>query len=180
MTDFTALFGSAGIDATGEKAIKVHGLDGSRADCDVVPTFRLNVFQQTIYGPIMLEGVAIRDRSGIGWTYNFPRQSHENGKEKRRRTMLRFKKIVRMLKGLNYELEALGKIKRRIPSFYVECLVYLVEDDFFLVDSDDRYDRLIRILNRLVHKLCDDALCNDVTEVNEIKYLFRFNALGPP
>jgi hypothetical protein len=174
-TDLVKLFGRSNVDATGQKAIKVHGLDGSRADCDIVPTFELNVFQKAIYGPIMLRGVAILGRSGVEWTYNFPEQHHENGVAKRKNTSHRFKKIVRMLKRLNYELETLGKIARRIPSFYVECLTYRVEDEYFLIESDDRYDRVIRVLERLFQLLSDAAWCEQATEVNGIKYLFKLN-----
>jgi hypothetical protein len=175
-TDLVALFGRPSVDASGEKAIKVHGLDGSRADCDLVPTFALNVFMKGLYAPYMVRGVAILGRTG-GWTYNFPEQHHDNGIAKRSRTSHRFKRNVRMLKRLNYELETLGDIPRRIPSFFVECLVYLVEDEYFLVETDDRYDRLLRILYRLQNRLADAAWCNEATEINEIKYLFRNSAV---
>jgi hypothetical protein len=173
-TDLVERFGRLSVDASGQKAIKVHGLDGSRADCDLVPTFALNVFMKGLYAPYMVRGVAILGRSD-GWTYNFPEQHNENGIAKRSRTSHRFKRNVRMLKRLNYELETLGDIPRRIPSFFVECLVYVVEDDFFLVEADDRYDRILRILYRLRDRLSDPVWCNDATEVNEIKYLFRTN-----
>jgi hypothetical protein len=173
--DLVKNFGRANVDSSGQKAIKVHGLDGSRADCDLVPTFALNVFMKDRYGlPYMVRGVAILERMG-GWTYNFPEQHHDNGIAKRFRTSHRFKRNVRMLKRLNYELEALGDIPRRIPSFFVECLVYLVEDEFFLVETDDRYDRILRILYWLRAKLNDPAWCDEASEVNEIKLLFRNN-----
>ena len=175
-TDLVKLFGRSSVDASGEKAIKVHGLDGSRADCDIVPTFDLNVFMgPPLYAPYMVRGVAILGRSSFGWTYNFPEQHHDNGIAKRTRTSHRFKRIVRMLKRLNYELETRGEIPRRIPSFYVECLVYCVEDEYFLVEQDDRYDRLLRILGRLFTRLSDASWCNEATEVNHIKFLFRSN-----
>jgi hypothetical protein len=77
-----------------------------------------------------------------------------------------------MLKRLNYELEGTGDIPKRLPSFLVECLVYTVEDTYFLID-EDRYDRLLRILGRLYDRLCDNAWTQDATEVNNIKLLFR-------
>jgi leucyl aminopeptidase (aminopeptidase T) len=85
-----------------------------------------------------------------------------------------------MLKRLNYELLSRGDIARRIPSFYVECLVYGVEDDFFLIERDDRYDRLLRILKRLAEQLADANWCHMATEVNEIKFLFRNNSAWTP
>jgi hypothetical protein len=37
----------------------------------------------------------------------------------------------------------------RVPSFLIECLTYAVGDGYFLVETDDRYDRANRILQRM-------------------------------
>jgi hypothetical protein len=169
----TSQFGQSGVDLTGKKAIKVHKLDGSRADCDIVPAFHLHHVWRNHLGVLYSsEGVAILGTDG-SWTFNFPDQHHANGVTKRANTAHRFKRNVRMLKRLNYELEEVGDIPKRLPSFLVECLVYVVEDAYFLIDSDDRYDRLLRILGRLHNRLADAAWSWDATEVNDVKYLFR-------
>lgn len=171
--DLVAYYGSKAVDASGNKAITVNGLSNSRADCDLVPAFRLHVILKGIGGaPGTVEGVAILGKDD-SWTLNFPEQHHENGKSKRTRTAHRYKKCVRMLKQLNYELADLGLIPKRMPSFFVECLVYAVEDVYFLFPEDDRFDRLKRILNRMHQQLADPAWVQSATEVNEIKYLFR-------
>ena len=170
--DLVQVFGGDRVDASGNKAIRVDGLDGSRADCDVVPAFTLHVINAGGGSPYATEGVAILGRDGT-WTMNFPDQHHENGKMKRSRTARRFKKNVRMLKQLNYELAEIGDLPKRVPSFFVECLVYAVEDSYFLVEDDDRYDRLRRILHRAWDLLQDEAWAQEATEINEIKYLFR-------
>jgi hypothetical protein len=51
--------------------------------------------------------------------------------------------------------------------------VYAVEDEHFLYELDDRYLRLLRILMRLDVLLASDQWCENATEVNEIKFLFR-------
>lgn len=170
--DLVAVFGRNRVDASGNKAIRVDGLDGSRADCDVVPAFTLHVVNNGGGSPFPTEGVAILGRDGT-WTMNFPDQHHANGKAKRGRTAHRFKKNVRMLKRLNYELAEIGAIPKRLPSFFVECLVYAVEDGYFLVEEDDRFGRLLRILYRAQELLQDAAWAQKATEINEIKYLFR-------
>ncbi len=173
--DLVRYYGRKSVNAAGNKAITVSGLLGSRADCDLVPTFRLHVVSTGPNGyPHVEEGVAILGKDG-SWTGNFPVQHHENGKAKRIRTALRFKKCVRMLKQLNYELADLGATPKRMPSFLVECLVYAVEDGHFLVEADDRYDRLLRILKRMLVLISDPVWVKNATEVNEIKYLFRDN-----
>ena len=158
--------GSAG------KAIKVNGLDGSRADCDLVPVFTLHLIQAHNGNQYTIEGVAILGKDG-SWTENFPDQHHANGIAKRGRTSHNFKRNVRMLKRLNFELAEIGDIDERLPSFFIECLVYAVEDEHFCIDADDRYLRLLRILWRLEVLLATPEWCERATEVNEIKFLFR-------
>lgn len=157
----------------GNKAVSVGGLDGSHADVDLVPAFHLRyVMADGVGGYGALNGVGIIAIDGSE-TWNFPEQHHANGISKRARTAHRFKKIVRAVKRLNYELCEIGAINRRLPSFLVECLVYLVEDEYFLVENDDRFDRALRVLLRLDDVLSDASYVSDAHEINEIKYLFR-------
>ncbi len=52
----------------------------------------------------------------------------------------------------------------------MECLVYLVEDPYFTVASDDRYERVTRVLNRLAETLANPLAAK--YEINGIKSLF--------
>lgn len=170
--DLIERFKQNNVDTSGNKAITVKGLDGSRADCDLVPAFNFHLFQSYNGSPSKIEGIAIPGKDG-SWTENFPTQHHEKGIAKRARTSHRFKRNVRMLKRLNYELAEVGEINKRLPSFFIECLVYAVEDVHFCVDADDRFLRLLRILWRLEALLATPVWCEAATEVNEIKFLFR-------
>jgi hypothetical protein len=164
-------FGAASIEL-GSKAMTVSGLSGTRADCDLVPVFKLHYVRRLgLVTHEAIEGVAILGTDGI-WTFNYPDQHHTNGIQKRARTQHRFKKNVRMLKRLNTELAEGGFVARALPSFLVECLVYVVEDFYFLVDADDRYERLRRILTRLAELLDDSLWWITATEINGVKPLF--------
>ena len=66
-----------------------------------------------------------------------------------------------------------GLLAVSVPSFLVECLVYVVEDWHFLVPTDDRYDRVRRVTIRIQELLSDPAIAAALTEINEIKYLFH-------
>lgn len=170
-SDCRRRFGEGSV-TVGKKAVTVDGLSGSRADVDLVPAFHLHhVLNDGSGGYDYHEGVVIFSADGTR-TLNFPEQHHENGKAKRSRTQLRFKKVVRMLKRLNYELCDQKVIPKRVPSFLVECLVYVVEDIHFL-QEEDRYDRLVRVLRRIRGKLADPTWVGTATEVNEIKFLFH-------
>jgi hypothetical protein len=61
----------------------------------------------------------------------------------------------------------------RVPSFLVECLTYVVEDAYFMVETDDRHDRATRILLRMWELLNDPGWISTATEINGIKFLFH-------
>lgn len=165
-------FGAQNVDV-GKKAVTVAGLSGSRADVDLVPAFNLHwLFADGNGGTYVTPGAVIVSADGTK-TYNFPQQHNANGIEKRNNTAHRFKKIVRMAKRLNCELADDGAISRRLPSFLVECLIYSVENAYFLYPNDDRYDRLLRVLYRANDLLSDSDWHKTATEVNDIKFLFH-------
>jgi hypothetical protein len=55
----------------------------------------------------------------------------------------------------------------------IECLTYTVEDNYFLVETDDRYDRANRILRRMWELLDSRPWTVRATEINGIKFLFH-------
>ena len=168
-------FGASNVDSSGNKAIRPKKLPGSRADVDIVPAFTYYwvVWDSDASKYQVKEGVAILGND-LNWTYNFPEQHHTNGIAKRVRTKYRFKRNVRILKRLRDEPVDTNQLEpKQAPSFLIECLMYAVEDECFLVEADDRYDRALRILHRLEECLNDSNWVSNVTEINEIKYLFR-------
>jgi hypothetical protein len=174
--EFMGEFGVLNVDASGNKAIRVNGVPGSRAPVDVVPCFQLHYVQwnPAVGRYFVTKGNAIFSRGNGRLTMNFPDQHHENGVQKRARTQLRFKRNVRMLKRLRDELvESRVFGAEEVPSFLVECLVYGVEDQYFLVETDDRYDRLVRIVTRIYEQLGDPTWVSNTLEINEVKFLFR-------
>jgi len=171
----TKKFGATNVDALGNKAIRLKKLPGSRADVDIVPAFKYmwmwwdhpaRQYQQA-------NGMTILGKDGT-WIHNFPQQHYANGVNKRARTAYRFKRHVRIFKRLRDELVRERKLAfGRVPSFLVECLTYAVEDQYFLVETDDRYDRANRILQRM-RELLDSPLWTRIaTEINGIKFLFN-------
>lgn len=167
-------FGRASV-TVGTKAIRVDKRIGCRADVDIVPAFgyRWITWNAATRRFNVAEGIAILGIDG-SWTRNFPLQHTSNGIDKRTRTKLRFKKIVRSLKRLRDELVELEILdKKRAPSFLVECLAYWAGDDCYLNDADDRYERLLRVLKRLEALLNDPNHLTTATEINHIKRLFH-------
>jgi hypothetical protein len=101
---------------------------------------------------------------------NYPQQQYDNGVAKSGRTGRRFKQLVRILKRLETELSSAGKIKE-LPSYFVECLVYNVDDPLF---GHDRYTDDVRAtLGAIFGAATNDAKAATWMEVNGIKYLFH-------
>lgn len=163
-------FGKANV-IPGKKAFRVKGITGSRAEVDVVPAlgYHLVWWWEAMARFETIEGVAILSTDGR-WTINYPDQHSANGVAKRTRTNHQFKKVVRIFKRLRADLSARGLLRAKIPSFLVECLVYLVEDGYFTVLGDDRYDRVRRVARRLQAVL--RAPSGVLREINELKPLF--------
>jgi hypothetical protein len=176
VADLIRNFGGDKVNADGNKAIRVNGLDGGRAEVDVVPAFRLHRItgNSLIGGVTRIEGVAILSRDGQ-WTENYPDQHLANGRAKRRATGHQFKRMVRIIKRLRADMADRGVLNTKVPSFLIECLVYVVEDHAFIVNTDDRYDRVKRVLNRIAQILENPLFAYSVTEINGIKPLFGGN-----
>jgi hypothetical protein len=168
-------FGILNLDMSGTKATRVVALPGSRAPVDVAACFRyVWVTANGLDGIAHAEGVSILSTTGT-WTNNFPVQHNQNGIAKRTRTQHRFKKVVRSLKCLRDEMVELKIIgQKQAPSFLIECLVYAVEDWYFTVTAaDERYDRVLQVVERIDALLADVQWVQNAIEINHIKFLFR-------
>jgi hypothetical protein len=171
--ELVAAFGALAVDDSGNKAIRVKGLEGSRSEVDVVPCFTLHhIVGQTILGQTTAVGTAILSKDKANWTLNYPDQHSENGRNKRLNTGLQFKRVVRIVKRLRADMTERGALRFDVPSFLVECLVYLVEDRYFTVASDDRYGRVSRVLDRLAEMLENPLIAYSSYEINGVKSLF--------
>ncbi|QND38162.1 hypothetical protein HB771_08875 [Rhizobium leguminosarum bv. viciae] len=172
-TELKSSLGKTNVDDSGKKAIRVKGVTGSRGEVDVVPCFTLHhiYIPRGTFRYERIEGVAIFGSDGT-WTLNYPDQHIANGRLKRTTTNHQFKRIVRIVKRMQSDMIDHGVITERVPSFPVECLVYLVEDHHFVV-NEDRYDRVKRILKRGLEIISQPRLnLNYYPEINGIKPLF--------
>lgn len=165
-------FGAANV-VRGSKSIKVKGITGSRAMVDVVPCVRFNIIDWVPDWRQFLKTEGIAILSDAGWIYNYPDLHHRHGKDKRERTARRFKKVVRIFKALRNDMEGAGISGARVPSFLVECLVYGVEDDYFLQSTDDLYGRVRRVALRMREQLANPYAASVMWEINEVKHLFE-------
>jgi hypothetical protein len=171
--DLSRSFGPGNV-VVGKKAIRIKGITGSRAEVDVVPAvgFQYVAWDRTLSRYFTTGGITILSTDNA-WTLNFPEQHTANGNAKRDRTRHRFKKVVRILKRMRADMNDRGILTVSVPSFLVECLVYLVEDWYFLADGDDRYSRVRRVSLRIQELLSDPVAAHSLREMNEVKLLFH-------
>lgn len=167
-----ALKAYLGADAVsrGKKAFDLHA-NTYRVDADVVPTFehRRYTVENGVYRYVA--GTELHPDGGAK-IVNWPHQNYENGTAKNGATNTRFKKLVRVLKRLRYDmLGAKITVAEPIPSYLIECLVWNVPNSAFA--ADDYADNLRAILVHLYNSTQRDELCSEWGEVNELKYLFR-------
>jgi tRNA nucleotidyltransferase (CCA-adding enzyme) len=146
------------------KCIQVNG-NTNRVTADVIPCFVLKRFKtlQTIEA----EGIKFYsdDNHEI---ISFPNQHYTNGTAKTEQTYRLYKRMVRILKVINYRLIDDGTISDKLASsFFIECLVYNVPNVSFISGN---YTQTLR---NVIVKIYEDMKSNeDYTEVNQLLWLF--------
>lgn len=175
-------FGKDGV-TRGDKAIRVHS-NTYRIDADVVPNWQYNEYFDASVPDAVRVGVKFLSDSGLQ-IINYPKQHTAKGIAKNNDTGKRFKKMARILKSLQVEMFDQDVIKKKLPSFFVESLVFNVPNEYLgcALYRDD-------VHNVLAH-ICDSTRpaedCSTWPEVNDVKFLFHYtqpwttaeaNALG--
>ncbi|MGJ1390126.1 nucleotidyltransferase domain-containing protein [Sphingobacterium spiritivorum] len=146
------------------KCIQVNG-NSNRITADVIPCFVLKRF--STLQSVEAEGIKFYsdDNKEI---ISFPEQHYSNGTEKTNQTYRLYKRMVRILKVVNYRLIDEGEISDDlVSSFFIECLVYNVPNNQFISEN---YTQTLR---NVIVKIYQDMENNaDYTEVNKLLWLF--------
>ncbi|MDE5448867.1 hypothetical protein BAX94_07920 [Elizabethkingia meningoseptica] len=146
------------------KCIQVNG-NSNRITADVIPCFVLKRF--STLQSVEAEGIKFYsdDNKEI---ISFPEQHYSNGTEKTNQTYRLYKRMVRILKVVNYRLIDDGEIADNlVSSFFIECLVYNVPNNQFISGN---YTQTLR---NVIVKIYEDMKNNaDYTEVNRLFWLF--------
>lgn len=170
-----AKFGSA-CDATGKTAVEIAENTG-RVKADVVPSFEHRRYVYGSAGDVRFYRGHIVFRTDGTSIINYPSQQYENGVAKNKRTGMRYKQLVRILKRLENDLVAAGEIGD-LPSYFMECLVYCVPDDSFgHSEHAPLTDDLKAVLTYIWNRTAPDGEATNWYEPNGIKKLF---ATGQP
>ncbi len=158
----------------GDKAFRVHA-NTYRIEADVVPSFNYRLYRQQGSSFIYTSGICFYTDSGKR-IVNFPDQTLANGRAKNESTGRRYKKIVRILKGLRYEMEDKGIASaKKIASFQIACLAYNSPNSYF--GSDDLYGDVEQVARHIWYSTQEFSRCGSWKEIDEIKDLFPMDNL---
>lgn len=165
-------FGSSDVDRSGEVAITIAEVSGSRPSADVVPSFDYRRYDRPDRS-VAYVGSRVFKKNG-GWVDNYPDQQKSNGITKDSNTGGRYKKYVRALKNAENFLADQGAIDA-LPSYFMECLVWNVPNAE--ITSGETFDQGFRsTLAYLFNNLRPATFtADDWEEPNRLKYLFRMD-----
>jgi hypothetical protein len=159
----------------GNKAFDVHA-NSYRLDADVVPAFehRRYINSRDSNGKyIYYKGIAFNTDHN-NRIINWPDQTFLNGKNKHENSNRRYKKAIRILKRLRNSMQEKNILASKdIGSFVIESLVWNVPDSQF--NSSNYKDMMQNVLAHLYNETLSKEKCEEWGEVNELKYLFKFD-----
>jgi hypothetical protein len=147
------------------KCVQVNG-NTYRIAADVIPCFVLKRFK-TLQA-IEAEGIKFYSDDSRE-IISFPNQHYYHGTVKTEDTFRLYKRMVRILKVINYRLIDTGTITDKlVSSFFIECLVYNVPNVNFISGN------YTQTLKNVILKIYEDMKSNaEYTEVNQLLLLFR-------
>ena len=157
----------------GKKAFDVLP-ERDRIEADVVPCLehrRYTGSSDSKGNSIYNSGIEFYTTEGkqiISW----PLQHKENGIEKNRRTGTTFKKVVRILRRLNYKMID-DKVDgtENITGYLLECLCWNLDDQKF---NGDSYVKIVReVIAKIYQETTDFDKVKEWAEISDLKWLFK-------
>lgn len=139
-------YGSAFIDTTGSKSVKVLPNSG-RLKADVVVSANYKYYENS---RVRAEGITLFTQPGWEQIVNYPKLHFENGSSKNSdyRTAGSYKEVVRIYKNSrNRIIEANPSLQKHFPSYFIECLLYNVPDVNFRGSYQTKFINTINWLN---------------------------------
>lgn len=137
-------------------------------EVDVVPTFKHRWYKKD--GSYDLGVALFADNNGQK-VVNYPLQHIENGKIYNEKTSKRFKRLVRIFKNIQYNMqESKIPLNSNISSFLLECLVWNGPGNIFLPETWQ--GRLRKAMVFIYDKTKSKEACDEWLEVSNLLYLF--------
>lgn len=160
-------YGDKYVDTAHSNAIKVLPSDtNNRLHADVIVCASYRHYESR---RIRAEGITFWKTDNNAQIINFPKMHKTNGAIKNTNTNSDYKKTVRMFKNARrYMTEGDSELRKKYPSYFVECLIYNVPDQHF--HGSTWQQAFINILNYLIEVFDADEV-DDFTTQSGLHYL---------
>lgn len=124
-------YGSAYVDTSGGNSIKVlPSSTSNRLYADVVVCASYRRYDSL---KLVAEGITFWNQKNYNQIINYPKIHKNNGVTKNSNTNGNYKPVVRMFKNARrYMINGNEELKKKFPSYFVECLLYNVPNHCFL------------------------------------------------
>lgn len=165
----TSYYGNSFVDPSGANAIAVLAAPNSnRLKADVLPCVRYTRYDSL---RVISEGLTFWNQHIYQQIINYPKIHINNGEKKNRQFVTNgwYKPAVRMFK--NARLRIVGDddtLRKRFPSYFVECLFYNVPDNYFGYSFQRTYSQVVTYLDAALK----DARADQFTTQSEQHWLF--------
>jgi len=151
-----------------DKCLTVKG-NTYRVETDVVPTWKYREYYENGKYVVGAKFISDKGRSIL----NYPLQHIDNGVSKNTNTHRRFKRNVRIIKRIRYQMIDSGvHVSNGITSFLLECLFWNVPNQIF--NANDLWSEQLKgALSHIYINTETEEKCKEWGEVSELLYLFR-------
>lgn len=160
-------YGNKYVDTSGSNAIKVLPSDtNNRLYADVIVCASYRYYESL---QVRANGITFWKKNNNEQVINYPKLHKANGATKNANAGSDYKKTVRMFKNARrYMTEGDADLRKKYPSYFVECLIYNVPDRYF--HGSTWQDTFLSILNYLVEAFNDNSLEGFTTQ-SKMHYL---------
>jgi hypothetical protein len=160
-------YGDDYVDASGSNSIKVLPSDtNNRLYADVIVCCSYKLYESL---RVRAEGITFLKRNNYEQIVNFPKIHRTNGAAKNNNTGGDYKKTVRLFKNARrYMTEGDAELKKKFPSYFVECLIYNIPNQHFF--GSTWQEAFVNILNYLI-EVIDTDITDDFTTQSGLHYL---------
>lgn len=165
----TSYYGSSLVDTSGANAIEVLPASNSnRLKADVLPCAEYKRYESL---RVAAEGLTFWNQHNNQQIVNYPKLHISNGEEKNRQYVTNgwYKPSVRMFK--NARLQIIGSddsLRKRYPSYFVECLFYNVPNNYFGYSYQRTYSQALDYLANALR----NGTADEFTTQSRQHYLF--------
>lgn len=173
VTALVSYYGNSYVDTSGANSIKVlPSSTSNRLYADVVVCANYKRYDSL---RVAAEGITYWNKHNHSQIINYPSLHIENGATKNSGTNGNYKPVVRMFKNARrYMIDGDDNLKKKFPSYFVECLLYNVPDHCFVKYT---YQQTFSAIVSYLQGAFADGTADKYTTQNRQQWLFGYSSV---